>query len=515
MLKKTKQLRFYLLAPSAIGILALLLITRWGIGSVSDSAIYIGAARNLLAGRGLTVPFGAIINTPMTHYPPLFPALLAATGLVGVDPIHGARWLQAFLLGANIFLVGLIVARYTHNSFWAPTIAAFLTLSSSVVLMIHAWAISEPLFIFFGVLGFVLLSDYLEHKKPALLVGSAAATALAFLSRYTGAALVATGLAALILFPKRPRHEKLRDCVVFAGISVIPIALWAVRNLQVAGSAANRQVFVHPISSVHFQQALVTIATWATPPRVPASIAAVILCAGVGCLAVLHFVMQRHHPDETPRPRILHILVIFIAGYAALLVFSISFFDAHTTLDSRILSPIHVALLIIIVGMGNRAWNGAHKCRALKMGMLVAAFLFCSFHVYRGGAWAFRTYTYGLGFATETWRDNEFIRQVEALPANAPIYSNGMDAVYILAGRPCRNLPAKMSPVTLQPNPHYAMELSEMKQELDREDGAIVYFKGNIHRRYFPTEAELTALLPLRPVVEMPEGSIYRIDRIP
>ncbi len=69
---------------SLVGAAALVFGTRWGVGLSPDSAIYIGAARNLLARHGLSVATYPGEFAPMTQYPPFFPALLAAIGLLGV-----------------------------------------------------------------------------------------------------------------------------------------------------------------------------------------------------------------------------------------------------------------------------------------------------------------------------------------------------------------------------------------------------------------------------------------------
>ena len=47
--------------------LAHVLATRSGIGLQEDSGLYIGAARNLLAGHGLTVPFGTAVPELLTR----------------------------------------------------------------------------------------------------------------------------------------------------------------------------------------------------------------------------------------------------------------------------------------------------------------------------------------------------------------------------------------------------------------------------------------------------------------
>ena len=50
-----------------------------GVGISPDAIDYLNTARSVLAGQGLV-----IAGLPMTHFPPVYPLLLAAIGLV--DP---------------------------------------------------------------------------------------------------------------------------------------------------------------------------------------------------------------------------------------------------------------------------------------------------------------------------------------------------------------------------------------------------------------------------------------------
>jgi hypothetical protein len=95
-----------MVALSQIGVLTLSFTAKQGIGITGDAPAYIGVADSLLKGQGVSVPYGQEKPYPMAHFPPLFPALLAAVGFFGMDPRDAAKWIQSFLFGANIFLVG-------------------------------------------------------------------------------------------------------------------------------------------------------------------------------------------------------------------------------------------------------------------------------------------------------------------------------------------------------------------------------------------------------------------------
>ena len=85
--------------------MSLAFATRLGAGISPDSTVYVDAANNLKMGRGLSVQSGPDEFTPLTHFPPLFPALLALLGSLGFDASSGARWLNVLLFGGNIFLL--------------------------------------------------------------------------------------------------------------------------------------------------------------------------------------------------------------------------------------------------------------------------------------------------------------------------------------------------------------------------------------------------------------------------
>ena len=115
-------------------------------------------------------------------------------------------------------------------------------------------------------------------------------------------------------------------------------------------------------------------------------------------------------------------------------------------------------------------------------------------------------------YAGEGWQEAAIIQQVRRLPEGIPIYSNGNDAVYFVAGKPAARLPQKVDPFTLEMNPSYRSEMDRMRNILSDSEGVIIYFNGITWRGYLPSRQELEAALPL--VVEWigDEGVIYRLQ---
>src|SRR5512142_1231500 len=87
---------------AAIGVALVLRATPEGLGLSDDSIAYVAGARSMLAGQGYREAW-LESNGPVTHFPPAFSSVLAFIGWFGLDPLRGARFLNASLFGLNIF----------------------------------------------------------------------------------------------------------------------------------------------------------------------------------------------------------------------------------------------------------------------------------------------------------------------------------------------------------------------------------------------------------------------------
>src|SRR6266508_4661842 len=124
------------LLVSLLGFLFVLQATPEGAGLSDDSIAYIAGARSMVAGHGFREAWLAS-DQPVTHFPPAFPSVLAFFGFLGIDPLHAARFVNAFLFGLSAGLIGTLAWRMVP-SLTAGLVLGGLFILSSDLLQVHA-----------------------------------------------------------------------------------------------------------------------------------------------------------------------------------------------------------------------------------------------------------------------------------------------------------------------------------------------------------------------------------------
>lgn len=508
------RLPIFLAAVSVLGAIALGFSTRWGIGVSPDSVVYIAVARNLLSGKGLSVSVDREQFAPLTHYPPLYPTVLAGIGIFGIDPSDGARWLGALLLAANITLLGAAVY-FATRSFWLSVCGSFLMVSSFPMAQIHTMAWAEPLFIFLELFGVMLLALYFERPRYFLLIASSSAMGLGFMARYAGIALLVTGLMGTLLLGKKGGTKRFVDAGLYSAIGCFPIAFWLVRNLSIAGTATNRKLVLHPPTSEHLQAMVDAFSVWLFPATTFPVTGWVSLFLVLVLVISALVLAQREVSRLNQGPPCLIsgiplLLSIFMLSYGLLLLISISFFDAYTPIDTRILSPLYPATLVVALSVVSRLLIAVPgRATRLALVMLGIAISFSQL----GGtiSWLKLSYHSGIGYASQGWKESKLIKRVNSLAASRPVFTNAADAVYLLTGRPAYAIPAKVDPKTKLVDRNYASELAAMEVEIRQKSGILVYFSRVGWRRHLPSEDELLDRLALQLMAREEDGSIYQL----
>jgi hypothetical protein len=202
------------------------------------------------------------------------------------------------------------------------------------------------------------------------------------------------------------------------------------------------------------------------------------------------------------------ILAVFALIYPLFLIASLTFVDASTPLDDRILSPLLVASLALVVLASGDVLGRGRGPRWLRAGIGLAAVGFLALTLYRGGGAVLALREDGQGYAARAWQDSELIRWVRELPEEVSIYSNELDAVYLRAGRQAFQVPIRWDPVREAPRDDYPEQLAAMRRRVHEEGAVLVLFDTiSGQQAFLPSEEELTE--GLAEVFRSGDGAAY------
>lgn len=483
--------------------------TPHGCGLTPDSMVYLRAATSMLQGKGLLDVDGA----PLAHYPPGYPIIIvgaagAGAGLLHSDLLESIRILNALLFGVNIVLISCAVWIVARNGVPA-IVCALLSIFSAPLVMNHMMVWSEPPFLTFSLGALILLSRYHVRQRRWMLYCAALLIGCSILTRYVGITLLPPALLLVLLFSRKGRRGKAIDAMLTTFISCAPLAIWLVRNALTASSVTNRFPAFHPAGRQHFE-ALVGVAHRFIAPSLPFGVGWIeaFLFAGIGALLIWGLAaLYRNgsfHRTGFPIEVVLPIICgSFALTYTLFVLASISFLDALTPIDDRIMLPPFVFLMIasisvawsLRVSLGNRpAWQG-FLALALLAGILNAP---------AAAAEVRASMRDGRGFASQRWKNSPTIALLRTLPKEQPVYSNLADVASFYTERIVQWLPRRLSPVTLESNPEYEEELQGIRRETSAGKAVVAYFYG-IGRPELASGAELR--VPV--LVVAGDGAVY------
>ncbi len=465
---------------AAAGIGLVLQATPEGLGLSDDSIAYIAGARSMLAGHGYREAWLAS-NGPVTHFPPAYPSALAGLSLVGLDPLRGARFLNALLFGLNTALMGVLGWRMSRSLLPGLALATLFVLNGSL-LQVHASALSEPLFIFFSLLGFWVFDLYFERDTHWLwLVVCGSMVGLAYLTRYAALGLALTFPAALMILQDSWRKRWI-STGIFIGSYLPWAAGWALHNALEGGSVTNRVLVWHPITANNFDTALRTVSMFLMPVetwrlewfKIPGLFLTMIIAVLAAVLVwVAAISIRRLRQPAPPHGQVVTFTsAVFVCCYLASIIAAMSFFDASTKFKLRILAPVYVAVLILLVAVATWLW---HRRREL---VILAALAVLGISAY-GQYDAVTTLAKGgQGYASFKWYDSKAMEFLRGLDSGIRIYTNEPGAVYLYTGRAAYVLPDRVDPVTAEQRPGFERGLLELQADVNSGHAVLALFSG-------------------------------------
>ncbi len=488
---------------------------RYGAALSPDSVGYIGAARNLLAGRGLvSYENGA----PLVVQPPLYPLLLAGVAeLTDLDPLQAARLVHIVLVAILLATAGLLVFRHLgqHPLLTHLTLGAILVAAPLVELEIAA--LSEAPFIVCLLLTVLCLEILCSRPTGRWLLAAAAAVALASLTRYIGVSLLLAGAAVIFFRPSQPVASRVRHTGTFVVLGGGPLALWLTCNYLVAGSMTGERTASTYSLIDNFAFLGATLWRWILYPEAPEATYFFVALAFIGLASMgLAFGWLRWLglPAVWGAAPSLAPLVSTVASYLLFLLLTASVL-AYDRIGSRLLAPIYIPLLLLLA-RSVAWWLGKiatpFSRRIVTLGVTAAGVLWLSV-----GAAMLWDSTEGRiesgagGYSRSAWQENATIAYLrehyQAL--NCPIYSNAPDALYILA-----DIPAQMSPLQMaSSSTQTVVPLAELKDAWPAEGRACVVWLNRQERTYLYPLNELLSTVQIEQAVLLEDGSLHIVRR--
>jgi len=510
-MKKNKIIWVYIYI-GFIGITAFILlmwITPYGSGVSPDSTTYIGSAKSLLSGKGFSYR-----DRPVIHFPPLYPLFLAAAGLLENNHIQASRFLNAIIFGINAGLVALAVHLTTKRNYLSSICAAFFFLSSASLLEVHAMAWSEPLFITFSLTCMIFLSMYVIRPTMFLFSTSSLFLGFALVTRYIGIAFLPAALVIVFIGGVDQKiGRRFLNTLIWSIIACVPLAILFVRNTLMAGAAANRSLVFHPTSVYQYGKSLISkVINFFAPISLPAGVRpSIFMLLAILLIGLLVLLLKRRQGSIDWRRMDIVMTaswLLFFSSYLLFLFISISFLDAGTPVNTRILSPIFV---ILIVGIFSAMWAISQilKEPVVWWGFLLLIALSISIKTPEAIQAALAIQKNGLGYTARQWQESESIAFVRSLANNVNIYSNGPSVLGFLTEKQIQSIPRKMSSNTRIENFYYDEELESMCKDISKNRALLVYLNQITWRWYFPSQEEIKSTCYLPVLRRFADGTVY------
>jgi len=461
---------------SIAGIILILYITDIGPWAYSDSAAYLTTAKNIAAGRGVVLQDSNGVFSLLPLHAPLYPLVVSLPTAFGADVLQASRWINAFLFGLTIFLTGWI-SWHVSRSFWITLSTAGLILFGLEPVQAFSGAMSEGLFISFGLLSLVLIALAVEkpNHQVLLLIGAGLAAGLSTLARYTGlAVLVAGGTSVFILTNKR-FIQRLKNATIFAIPGMILSALWLIPVYRATQTFASRPVGAMAGLSekidLYFKTFMEVIGGWLPffnrgnhifPPTQK------IILAWLALAGLVFFVWKKRlrigpgkFSSRNP-VNLLWIVGLFCITYVLLHLGAFVTADTQPDINGRLLLPIYFGGILLAASFAAYIRLVLTRKRIASLTFAGLAILTLWYHHGQVQNYVFEMHNYGYGYASKRWQGNPLFEEIKSLDPSVPLYSNNSALVLFYTER---------FPKSLQPDVE-----AEIYPLQDAQDAALIFF---------------------------------------
>jgi hypothetical protein len=412
-----------------------------GIGISPDSVNYESAATNI---RG-HFSFTDFNGLPLVDFPLGYPSFLAfVSWITGMTVLQLAPLVNCFLFSGVIILTSVIIAGYQKTSHVYKACILALLACSPCLLEVYSMLWSETVFIFLILLFMVSLRHYFRTQRIVHLIVVALIAAVAFVTRYAGITLLASGFFLILFNGELAISKKIKHLIAFVLTGCSLVAVNLVRNSSVAGHTTGVREKAIRTFSDNLYQVGTTVSDWLPflhGHETMASVIFLVILLSAACLLIYYLLQQQYFASYQ------NIVACFfvVYGFFIIIIASISRFEELT---SRLLSPLYIPMLLTgsswIISAMQRSYRTKKTAVALLAVIVYAGFHYNHYQL-NAEAWEGIKDAGVPGYTEDSWTRSPVVAFVKKNRAQftQPIYANANDAAYFLTGIRTGALPHK------------------------------------------------------------------------
>lgn len=506
----TKYKLLLVILPLVGAVLVLLSTTHYGAGLSPDSVGYIGTARNIITGNGITSYNGA----PLVAQPPFYPILLALVGkIIGADPLSFAHIVNAIIYGIIIYLSGILHKKHL-SSFLIFSIFSTSVIAFSIPLFkVSTYAWTEPLFISLTVTSFIFAISYLKSNDSVSLLLLALSIALASLTRYIGVTLILWGGLIVLFFQNNNFKKRVKHLLIFSIVSGLPIGLWLIKNYIISNTFFGSRSPSRFTLYQNINYAFDTLLYWFVPDDIANRLFLIVFSVSIGIFAG-HNLKNRWQEVKLRLKQISPILMFAIIYLIFLIISSTT--TAYDRINNRLLSPVYIpfALLILILAeMIVAPYRKKFSNSLVNTFLIISMVIWLVYPIRNITLNTIKLLQNGRGYNSKAWRESEVIQYLSSteLETEYPLFTNAPDAAYILAELSTKMSPSKRKGGNSSSLPN--MSPYEIEDSWPEENKAyLIWFDKKI-RTYLFTPEELQKITNMELIADLEDGEIYIVTR--
>jgi hypothetical protein len=534
---KTKRATVFIvfLVLSLVGGVLVYYGTHWGPWTDDDSAEYFEAARNLATGRGLVLVRASGAVRPLSSRPPFYSVILSIGPSIGVDIFTFARWLDIFLFGGFLLLLGFF-AYHLLGHLLLSCILVVLFLVSPAFLSSFTSGLAEPIFFVLGISCFFLLISYLQTGQRLALVGSSVLAGLSLLTRLSGVAIVGAGIIGLVVFNSRRLSRRIKDAFVFGLVSVLMMVPW-LYTVYSGGETAGIYQFnfdnlwyqLEPVRKgfVDYGWRLLPYSAYLPELSYRAKLGLLVI-VGLVPLVLLGVALRRNRGArimmwrQDPFLQVVGIFSFFTLAYVFVFLFSYLFMHIpRALLIDRHLSPIELGAVVALFTLGMYLIEAFHWPRWTTVLPVILALGMVIPNVQAGSELLSDLHDEGKGHTRAYWHQSELMEALKELPQDVPLISNETEAIILWADRRAYRIPELWNRTYVEPFTPFGADPDDPVQEIFRDQGAALVLFNTVYWQFWviyagKADERWEAFVDgLYPYVKVADGTIYFYEAHP